>query len=125
MATRQETAISVTPTADITTIAALRTTMAAGSVITANNINTLASFINNWLGHYHTYNDAYSLKTYGNTGSSSPTVSKNTSTLIGAPTTISAVTNSTIIAATKHNEFRSVSNTLAHHYHTIDDRTAI
>ena len=44
MAQRIITADSVIPVADTTTIAALRTTMAAGSVITANNINTLATF---------------------------------------------------------------------------------
>jgi hypothetical protein len=125
MAQRIITADSVIPVADTTTIAALRTTMAAGSVITANNINTLATFINNWLGHYHAYTDAYQLPEYGNNGDRTNYVeNKNTSTLIGAPTTISAVTNSTIIAATKHNEFRSVSNILGHHYHTIDDRIA-
>ena len=123
MATRLETAFSVTPAADTTTIAALRTTMAAGSVITANNINTLASFINNWLGHYHTYNDAYSLKTYGTTGGSSPVEIKNTSTLIGVPSSISGIDTSTLISASKHNEFRSVCDKLGHHYHTIDDRT--
>lgn len=121
-AQRTVTATSVTPTADTTTIAALRTSIAAGSVISAANMNTLASFINTWLGHYHTYQDAYQLATYGNNGDrTNYYLTKNTSTPVSAPATIASVTTSTTIAASKHNEFRTATDQLGHHYHTIDD----
>lgn len=122
-AQRTVTADSVTPSPDTTTIATLRTSISVGQVITASNINTLASFINNWLGHYHSYTDAYQLATYGNNGDRNNYYeSKTTSTVVSAPASITAINTSTVITATKHNEIRSVTDNLGHHYHTINDR---
>jgi hypothetical protein len=108
-------------------ITTLRTNMASGSVIYANDVNTLITLINSWLGHYHNYDDAYQLATFGNNGDrTNYTESKNSSDVTSSMSisTISGVTSGDTIVATKHNEMRNRCSTMAHHYHSIDDRTS-
>jgi hypothetical protein len=105
-------------------LASLRTAVAAGNTIFANDLNRIATLINNMNGHYHTYDDAYQLATYGNTGDrNNYYVDKNTNSIdatTSAPTNTAADTN---ITATRHNELASAINQLRVHYHGIDDRT--
>jgi len=105
-------------------IASLRTAIDAGNTIFANDINRVATLINNMNGHYHTYDDAYQLATYGNTGDRSNYYEdKNT----GTPDAVNNVTTDTAsnssITATRHNELATAINTLRSHYHEINDRT--
>ena len=105
-------------------IASLRSAVSAGNTIFANDLNRIATLINNMNGHYHTYDDAYQLATYGNTGDrNNYYVDKNTNSIdatTSAPTNTAANTN---ITATRHNELASAINQLRVHYHGIDDRT--
>jgi hypothetical protein len=105
-------------------IASLRSAVSAGNTIFANDLNRIATLINNMNGHYHTYDDAYQLAAYGNTGDrNNYYVNKNTNSIdatTSAPTNTAADTN---ITATRHNELASAINQLRVHYHGIDDRT--
>lgn len=105
-------------------ISALRGTITTGAPCTANNVNTLIGMINNMLGHYHTYDDYYSLKTYGNTGSSSPPEDKNTDRGNSFPSNIGTIDSSTTITAAKHNEMAGACRTMRQHSHNINDRTS-
>ncbi len=105
-------------------IASLRTAINAGNTIFASDINRVATLINNMNGHYHTYDDAYQLATFGNTGDRGNYYEdKNT----GAPDAVNSVTTDTAanssITATRHNELATAINTLRSHYHEINDRT--
>jgi hypothetical protein len=109
-------------------IASLRTSVASDSLIYASDINRIATLINNLNGHYHTYDDAYQLPTYGNTGDRNEywVYDKSTSgpleVVANAP--VDTASNTTITAA-RHNALANALNDLRSHYHTIDDRTAI
>lgn len=108
-------------------IASLRGSVASNNLIYASDINRIATLINNLNGHYHSYDDAYQLATYGNTGDRGEywTYDKTTS---GPDATTAVATNTaadTSITAARHNELANSVNTLREHYHTIDDRTAI
>ena len=106
-------------------IASLRSAVAAGNTIFANDLNRIATLINNMNGHVHTYDDAYSLKTFGNTGSSSPLVDKNTNIIDAVTNAPTNTASDTTITASRHNELRAAINELRVHFHGIDDRTAI
>jgi hypothetical protein len=129
MATTERTANSLTYTdsgSQAVEIASLRTAMTAGNTIFANDLNRVATLINNMNGHYHNYDDAYSLKTFGTAGvgASSPLESRNTG---GPDATVTAPTNTaanTAITASRHNELKDAINQVRYHYHVIDDRTA-
>lgn len=104
-------------------IASLRNVIAAGQDISAANINALVTLINNCVGHYHTYDDAYQLATFGNNGDRNNYYeSKDTSTtgISSAP----AVTAGNTITATDHNSIRNVAESLRTHSHGISDRTS-
>jgi hypothetical protein len=106
-------------------INSLRTAISSGNTIYANDLNRIATLINEMNGHYHTTTaDAYQLPTYGNTGDRTEYYeSKNT----GAPdATITAPTNTaanTAITASRHNELKDSINEIRYHNHSIDDRT--
>jgi hypothetical protein len=103
-------------------ISSLRSTVTSNATITASDVNNLISLINNWLGHYHTYDDAYQLATYGNNGDrNNYYVDKNSATVGGGVGGISAGDS---IFASKHNEMRNSVASLASHTHSIDDRTS-
>jgi hypothetical protein len=125
--TKQRSAKAITWTNSSTQaaeIASLRVAIADDKVIYANDLNRISTLINNMNGHYHTYDDAYSLKTFGNKGSSSPLLTKNTNSInstTNAPTNTSANTN---ITASRHNELKDALNNLRIHSHGIDDRTS-
>jgi hypothetical protein len=76
-------------------------------------------------GHVHTYDDAYQLATFGNTGDRNNYYEdKNTNSIdqvVSAPTNTAS---NTTITASRHNELRTAINILAYHYHGIDDRTS-
>lgn len=103
-------------------ISTLRANIASNNTITSSDINNLIGLINNWLGHYHTYDDAYQLATYGNNGDrNNYYVDKNSAAIGGS---VGGVTSGQSIAASKHNEMRNSIATLASHTHSIDDRTS-
>jgi hypothetical protein len=108
-----------------TELASLRTAIQSGNTIFATDLNRVATLINNMNGHYHTYDDAYQLATYGNNGDrTNYYMDKNTGY---ADTTITAPTNTaanTAITASRHNELKDAINQLRVHNHSIDDRTA-
>ena len=106
-------------------IASLRDAVSAGNTIFANDLNRIATLINNMNGHVHTYDDAYQLATFGNTGDRNNYYEdKNTNSIdqvVSAPTNTAS---NTTITASRHNELRTAINILAYHYHGIDDRTS-
>ena len=106
---------------DNTPIAVLRTNIQPGNAINFADITSLINLTNGWLGHFHTYDDAYQLATYGNTGDRTDYYEdKNTSTMGG---TVEAIVTGDTIAATKLNEMAFWVSLLANHHHDINDRT--
>lgn len=106
-------------------IASLRSAIQAGNTVYANDLNRIGTLINNMNGHYHTYDDAYQLATYGNNGDRNNYYRDVNSS--GADATTSAPTNTaadTTITASRHNELRDAVNQIRSHYHTVDDRTS-
>lgn len=105
-------------------ISTLRTKIAAGNVIYASDINSLKDLINGWLGHTHTYDDAYQLATYGNNGDRTNYYENKTTATIGQ-SNVGAVSNTTTIASSHHNTLKDRTNSLRSHLHSINDRTSI
>jgi len=106
-------------------IASLRNVIAAGQDISATNINTLSSLLNNSLAHYHTYDDAYQLATFGNNGDRNNYYeSKDTNPPALRPGNLGNVTAGTDITASHHNTMKDAATFLRTHYHSINDRTA-
>ena len=106
-------------------IASLRAAITSGNTIYANDLNRIGNLINNMNGHYHTYDDAYQLATYGNTGDRTDyTEVKNTNSIDAVTTAPVDTQANTSISATRHNELRTSINTLREHFHGIVDRTA-
>jgi len=105
-------------------ISTLRTNIAAGNVIYASDINSLKDLINGWLGHTHTYDDAYQLATFGNNGDRTDYYEDKTTATIGQ-SNVGAVSNTTTITASYHNTLKDRTNSVRSHLHSIDDRTAI
>jgi hypothetical protein len=105
-------------------IASLRGSISSGEVVRATDLNRIGTLINNMNGHYHTYDDAWQLATFGNTGDRNNYIGdKNTNSI---DSTTSAPTNTAAdasITATRHNELRDSINNLRSHFHGIDDRT--
>jgi SOS-response transcriptional repressor LexA len=104
-------------------ISGLRTQIAAGQPIDAVDINGLIDLINEWIGHTHTYNDAYQLATYGNNGDRTDYY-EDKETGNTALSTIGQVSAGSMISSDKHNEMRNRCNSLRGHDHTINDRTS-
>ena len=106
-------------------IASLRSAVAVGNTIFANDLNRIATLINNMNGHYHTYDDASQLATFGNNGDRNNyfrlTYTNSINAVISAPTN---TTSDTTITASRHNELRAAINELREHFHGIDDRTS-
>ena len=128
MATTERTAKALTYTgsgSQAAEIASLRTAISSGNTIFANDLNRIGTLINNMNGHYHTYDDAYQLATYGNTGDRNNYYEDKNTTYADdrteAPTNTASDTS---ITATRHNELRDSINILRTHYHQINDRTA-
>lgn len=108
-----------------TDIANLRAVIAAGQDISAANINSVASLLNNALAHYHTYDDAYQLATFGNNGDrNNYYVDKSSNPPAFRPGDRASVAAGNDITAAHHNDLRDAAEFLRSHYHTIDDRTA-
>jgi anti-sigma28 factor (negative regulator of flagellin synthesis) len=129
MATTERTANSITFTSSgsqAAEIASLRTAITAGNTIFANDLNRVATLINNMNGHYHNYDDAKQLATYGNTGDrTNYVVSINTGV---SQDTTSAPTNTaadTQITASRHNELKDAINNIRNHNHEIGDSTTL
>jgi hypothetical protein len=106
-------------------IASLRSAVAAGNTIFANDLNRIGTLINNMNGHYHTYDDAYQLATYGNTGDRNNYYrDTNTNSIDAVAGVMTNTAADTSITATRHNELANSINQLRVHYHGIDDRTS-
>lgn len=116
-----------------TLIARMRANINAGSEITAADVNTVIDLTNNMLGHYHTYDDAYQLATYGAGYGNWPSAGDRTnyyedkSTVRGAgfPVNIAKVAVADTITLAKHNELAGASRSIRAHDHDINDRTVI
>lgn len=104
-----------------TVIATLRTNIQSGKVIKATDMNSLGQLINNMLGHYHTYDDAYQLATYGNNGDRNNYYEDKNSDPVGGSVSTS---HSGKITAANHNEKTERIRALQNHSHNINDRTA-
>lgn len=104
-------------------IAGLRDQIASGQLIDAADINSLITLINAWVGHTHTYDDAYQLATFGNNGDRADYYEDKTTQNSGV-STMNGVSAGDLIAATKHNEMKDRCNSLRGHDHTINDRTS-
>lgn len=105
-------------------IASLRAAIQSGNVVYANDLNRIANLINNMNGHYHTYDDAYQLATYGNNGNRNNYYRDTNTNSIDAVTAAPTNTASnTTITASRHNELANATNQIRLHYHGIDDRT--
>jgi hypothetical protein len=105
-------------------IASLRAAIASGQTIYANDLNRIGTLINNMNGHYHTYDDAYQLATYGNNGDRNNYYEdKNTNSIDQVVTAPTDTASNTTITASRHNELQYALNVLAYHVHGIDDRT--
>ena len=106
-------------------LASLRTAVAAGNTIFANDINRIATLINNMNGHVHTYDDAFQLATFGNTGDRNNYIeNKNTNNIDAITNAPTNTASDTTITASRHNELRDALNQLRVHFHGIDDRTS-
>jgi hypothetical protein len=106
-------------------ITSLRSAVAAGNTIFANDLNRIATLINNMNGHVHTYDDAYQLATFGNNGDrGNYYVDKNTNTIDAVTSAPTNTASDTTITASRHNELRAAINELRVHFHGIDDRTS-
>jgi hypothetical protein len=76
-------------------------------------------------GHYHTYDDAYQLTTYGNNGDRNNYYEdKNTGGPDATNTAPTDTASNTTITASRHNELKDAINQLRNHNHSINDRTA-
>jgi hypothetical protein len=76
-------------------------------------------------GHVHTYDDAYQLATFGNTGDrNNYYVDKNTNNIDAVTSAPTNTASDTTITASRHNELRAAINQLRVHFHGIDDRTS-
>lgn len=102
-------------------ITILRTNIQAGNVINFADIEQLINLTNGWLGHFHTYDDAYQLATYGNNGDRSNYYEDKNTVTIG--TAMANIAAEDTITATKISELRGNINLLGNHNHDIDDRT--
>jgi len=108
-----------------TDIANLRAVIAADQIISASNLNTLSALLNNAMAHYHTYDDAYQLATFGNNGDRNNYYEdKSSNPPALRPGNLAGVTAGNAITATDHNNMRNAATFLRTHYHSIDDRTA-
>lgn len=106
-------------------IAYLRSVIDSGQTITAANINSVATLLNWSMAHYHTYDDAYQLATFGNNGDRNNYYEdKNTAAPAFRPGDLGGVATGNDITATHHNNLRNAAEFLRSHYHQIDDRTA-
>lgn len=106
-------------------ITSLRTSIQYGNVVYASHISQLKDMISNMLGHYHTYDDAKQLATYGNNGDRTDywSLDKATSSISGALS--SSIVSGGAISASHQNESAGGSNSIRSHGHTIDDLTTI
>jgi hypothetical protein len=105
-------------------IASLRGAISSGETIRATDLNRIGTLINNMNGHYHTYDDAYQLATFGNTGDRTDYYEdKNTNSIDGVITAPTNTASDTTITASRHNELKDAVNAIAWHFHGIDDRT--
>jgi hypothetical protein len=107
-------------------LASLRTAVAAGNTIFANDLNRIATLINNMNGHVHTYDDAYQLATFGGIfgDRNNYYIDKNTNSIDAVTNAPTNTASNTTITASRHNELRDALNQLRVHFHGIDDRTS-
>jgi len=113
---------------DNSPITTLRNNIVAGNNITASDINSLTNLINAWKGHYHTYDDAWQLATYGNNGDRGDYYEdKNTGPAVRTITELftlpGQVSSGAEITTLQHNEMRFIVSVVGSHVHRIDDRT--
>jgi hypothetical protein len=129
MATTERTANSLTFTgsgSQAAEITSLRTAITAGNTILANDLNRIGTLINNMNGHYHNYDDAKQLATFGNNGDRANYVdSRNTGTAQDTTSAPTDTASNTTITASRHNELKDAINNIRNHNHEIGDLTSL
>lgn len=106
-------------------ISTLRSYFVAGNTIQAAHLTYLRDRMNEMLGHYHNYTDAYQLATFGNNGdrtnfyvSGGTNTSRSNEFSSDISTTYST---SQTVTASHHNELALRSRQLVSHAHPIAD----
>jgi len=104
----------------------LRSKIRTGNIIFAADINLMRDLINGWIGHYHSFDDLYQIKAFGNTGDTNTySQVKFSNAVSGHSVTSIAVSPSEIIRASTHNTLKNDISVIRNHSHVIDDRTSI
>jgi hypothetical protein len=105
-------------------VTTLRAAIASTNTIRAADINNLITLINNWVGHYHTYDDYYQLATYGNTGDRANYIQdRNTTSTFGAA--VASVEVNNLVEVATHNTMVSRVTQMSSHSHGIFDRDTL
>ena len=123
------------------TINSLLTSVNTGEVVTADQINSIVSLYNSFIGHVHSVSDLYGIFNYGD-GLGTPYSSsgnyeyKNTGTaadyyywdangfyVAAGFSTLNGVSSGDTITAVKHNELANTINGVQGHFHEWNDRT--
>lgn len=105
-------------------VTTLRTKIASTNVITADDMNTLIALINNWVGHYHTYDDYYQIANFGNSGDRTNYIEdRNTTSSFGAA--VSSVAVDTLVEVATHNSMVNRVTEMSNHNHNIYDRDTL
>lgn len=108
-------------------IAGLRTAISAGNPVLASDMNALTDLVQEWIGHTHTYDDAYQLATFGNNGDRTDYYEDKTTGIVawaltGSVTNLGNVGTSDLITADRHNKLARGCRVMIDHNHTLDDR---
>lgn len=109
-------------------ITTLKNAIGVGKTIYANDMNEIARLINLMNGHYHSYDDAYQLATYGNTGDRTNYIATRFTELADVttnPNNAGLSTAGTEINAARHNALADAVNVIKTHNHEIVDRYSI
>lgn len=110
-------------------IGQLRSNINPGQIIYQSYMQTLINLVNAAAGHYHTYDDLYQTASYGNNGDRATYIrDTNTGAAWGLPAqataySVAAVTTTTTITASTHNQLAQNIRIYGYHNHSIDDRT--
>jgi tagatose-1,6-bisphosphate aldolase non-catalytic subunit AgaZ/GatZ len=109
---------------DNSPITTLRNNIQSGNVIRLDDMNSLINLTNSWLGHYHTYDDAYQLATYGNNGDRNNYYEDKSTSAVASIGAIPNVTSTDEVTALIQQYLQQRVGVLRIHSHEINDRTA-
>jgi hypothetical protein len=109
--------------ADNSPITGLRNNIAAGNTINLSDMNSLINLANSWLGHYHTYDDAWQLATYGNNGDRGNYYEDKNTSVVSNFGAIPTVTSGDTVTSLTQAFLQQRIGVLEIHSHEINDRT--